>query len=266
MKNEQDDAVVDVNPRGLAAFALSGKVTVVTGGGRGLGRAIAEGLAAAGAAVVTCTRSLDEAEEVADRISSAGGRALGVVVDVTEQRSCGELIDRTVAAFGRIDVLVNNAGIEIVRTADECGDDDWQRTLRTNLVGSFHCAQLAAVRMRQQGSGGSIINVSSIASTIAMPGLAAYGASKAAVNQLTRTLATEWAASGIRVNAIAPGYMDNRMRDGGMTSIDRVRAVTPLGRRGRPEELVGPVVFLASDAASYVTGMILFVDGGTTLV
>jgi NAD(P)-dependent dehydrogenase (short-subunit alcohol dehydrogenase family) len=266
MESIQNDSIEGAGRGGLEAFALSGKVAVVTGSGRGLGRAMAEGLAAAGAAVVTCARSLDEAEEVAASISGAGGRALGVAVDVTERRSCAELVERTVATFGGIDVLVNNAAVEIVRAAAECGDQDWQRTLSTNLTGCFHCAQLAAARMRQQGRGGSIINVSSMASVVAMPGLAAYGASKAAVNQLTRTLATEWAASGIRVNAIAPGYMDNRMRDGGMTPLDRVRAVTPLGRRGRPEELVGPVVFLASDAASYVTGAILFVDGGTSIV
>lgn len=255
---------IETRPRGPAAFALPGKVAIVTGSGRGLGRAVAEGLAAAGASVVTCARSVDEAQAVAAAICEAGGRAVGVPADVTERRSRAELVERAVKEFGRLDVLVNNAGIEIVRAADECGEEEWQRTLDTNLVGCFHCSQLAAARMREQGRGGSIINLSSMASVVAMPGLAAYGASKAAVNQLTRALAAEWAASGIRVNAIAPGFMDNRMRDGGMTPLERVRAVTPLGRRGRPEELVGPVVFLASDAASYVTGTILFVDGGRT--
>lgn len=259
--NRQDD----LRRGGLAVFSLSGKVAVVTGAGRGLGQAMAEGLAAAGAAVVTCARSLPDAEHVAARITSAGGQALGVLADVSQRQSCVALIARTVAAFGRIDVLINNAGVELVRPADEHTDEDWQLTLRTNLLGSFHCAQLAATRMRAQGRGGSIINVSSIASTVAMPGLAAYGATKAAINQLTRSLASEWAVSGIRVNAIAPGYMDHCMRGGGMTPLDRVAFVTPLGRRGRPEELVGPVVFLASDASAYVTGAVLFVDGGTTI-
>ncbi len=266
MTHTRDDRQDDLRRDGLAAFSLSGKVAVVTGSGRGLGQAMAEGLAAAGAAVVTCARSLHEAEHVAVRISSAGGQALGVLVDVTQRHSCAALLERIVATFGRIDVLVNNAGVELVRPADEHTEEDWHQTLTTNLIGGFHCAQLAAARMRVQGRGGSIINVSSIASTVAMPGLAAYGAAKAAINQLTRTLASEWAASGIRVNAIAPGYMDHCMRDGGMTPIARVASVTPLGRRGRPEELVGPVVFLASDAAAYVTGAILFVDGGTTIV
>lgn len=213
---------IETRPRGPAAFALPGKVAIVTG-----------------ASVVTCARSVDEAQAVAAAICEGGGRAVGVPADVTERRSCAELVERAVKEFGRLDVLVNNAGIEIVRAADECGQEQWQRTLDTNLVGCFHCSQLAAARMREQGRGGSIINVSSMASVVAMPGLAAYGASKAAVNQLTRALAAEWAASGIRVNAIAPGFMDNRMRDGGMTPLERVRAVTPLGRRGRPEELVG---------------------------
>lgn len=227
---------------------------------------MAEGLAQAGAAVVTCARQVSEAEGVAASIAAAGGTALGLHADVNDRQSCAGLIDRTVDAFGRIDVLVNNAGIEMVRSADDCSDEEWQMTLNTNLVGAFRCARLAAARMRQQGQGGSIINVSSMASTVALPGLAAYSASKAAINQLTRVLACEWSPNGIRVNAIAPGYMDNRMRDGGMTPLDQVQARTPLRRRGDPQELAGPVVFLASDAASYMTGAVLFVDGGRSVL
>ena len=244
-------------------FDLTGKTAVVTGSGRGLGRAIAEGMAAAGAHAVVCARSLDEAEETAATIRERGGSAHAVRADVTDGDSCAALIDATVAESGRLDVLVNNAGVEIVEPADATSAETWELTLATNLRGAATCARLAAAAMTD---GGSIVNVSSIASTIAMPNVLAYGASKAALNQVTRVLALEWAPRGIRVNAVAPGYMENVMRDGFMTDVEKVRAFTPLGRRGRSDELVGPVIFLAAEASSYVTGTVLYVDGGTTAI
>ena len=246
-----------------SVFELTGRTAIVTGSGRGLGRAIAAGMAAAGADVVVCARSLDEARETADAIRGRGGSAHAVRADVTDADSCAALVDATVAEFGRLDVLVNNAGVELVEPADATSAATWDLTLATNVRGAVTCASLAAAAMLD---GGSIVNVSSIASTIAMPNVLAYGASKAALNQVTRILALEWAPRGIRVNAIAPGYMENVMRDGFMTGEEKVRAATPLGRRGRSEELVGPVVFLASDASSYVTGTVLYVDGGTTAI
>jgi NAD(P)-dependent dehydrogenase (short-subunit alcohol dehydrogenase family) len=226
----------------------------VTGSGRGLGRAVAEGLAAAGADVVVCARSADEAQEAAASIREHGRSAHAVRADVTDEQSCTALVKTAVAEFGGVHVLVNNAGTEIVEAADDTSSDTWQRTLATNLQGAATCARLAAEMAR--GGGGSIVNVSSIASTIAMPGVLAYGASKAALNQLTRVLALEWAPRGIRVNAVAPGYMENVMRDGFMTDTAKVRAFTPLARRGRSDELAGPIVFLASEALSYVTGTV----------
>jgi NAD(P)-dependent dehydrogenase (short-subunit alcohol dehydrogenase family) len=247
------------------AFDLTGKTAIVTGSGRGLGRRIAEGLAAAGANLVVCARSEDEALRCAASIRESGGSAHAVRADVTDDESCAAVVDCAVSVFGGVHVLVNNAGIELLEAAERLPADIWQRTLATNLQGAATCARLAAEQMDRAG-GGSIINISSIASTVAMPRALAYGASKAALNQLTRVLALEWAPRGIRVNAVAPGYMENEMRGGFTTDIETVRAVTPLGRRGRAEELVGPVVFLASEASSYVTGAVLFVDGGTTAV
>jgi NAD(P)-dependent dehydrogenase (short-subunit alcohol dehydrogenase family) len=250
-------------------FDLTGKVALVTGSGRGLGRVIATGLADAGAAVVTSARTLEQAEQTAAEITAKGGRASAVRADVSQRTSCADLFEAAVAEFGHLDVLVNNAGIDIIKPAETVTEDDWSTVLATNLSGYFHCAQLAGRQMLAQGTGGSIINNSSIGGAVGIHGLLSYNAAKGGVNQLTRVLAVEWAQRGVRVNAVAPGYFDNIMA-GATTEHARpekeqhVITFTPMGRRGRPEELVGPVVFLASDAASYVTGAVLAVDGGYT--
>jgi NAD(P)-dependent dehydrogenase (short-subunit alcohol dehydrogenase family) len=254
---------------GTALFDLSGKVAIVTGSGRGLGKAMAEGLASAGASVVTCSRTLEEAEQTAEEIVKAGGEAAATRVDTSDRRACEELINFGVERFGKIDVLVNNAGIDIIKPAEEFSEDEWDQVVDINLKGYFHCAQIAGRRMLEQGTGGSIINNSSIASEVGIHGLLPYSAAKGGVNQITRVLAVEWAQRGVRVNAIAPGYFENIM--GGAAEEhsraekqEQIITFTPMGRRGLPEELVGPVVFLASDASSYVTGAVLFVDGGYT--
>ena len=250
-------------------FDLSEKVAVVTGSGRGLGKAIAVGLADAGASVVVCSRTLSEAEAVADEIRSAGGRSLALQVDTADRTSCEHLIAMTVHKLGRVDVMVNNAGIDVIEAAEDVTEEAWDQVISINLKGYFNCSQLAARQMMAQGTGGSIINNSSIASRVGIAGLSAYAAAKGGVNQLTRVQAVEWAPKNIRVNAIAPGYFENIMS--GATDEHRrpekraqVLTFTPMGRRGWPDELVGPVVFFASDASSYVTGAILFVDGGYT--
>ncbi len=250
-------------------FDLTGKVAVVTGSGRGLGRAIALGLAEAGADVVTCSRTLSEAEDTAHEVERAGRRALALRTDTSDRASCEQLVETTVRELGHLDVLVNNAGIDIIVPATEVTDDQWDQILGINLKGYFITSQVAGRQMLAQGSGGSIVNNSSIASRVGISGLTAYSAAKGGVNQLTRVMAVEWAPHGVRVNAFAPGYFENVMR-GAVGEHAReekqqqVLTFTPMRRRGRPEELVGPVVFLASDASSYVTGAVLYVDGGYT--
>jgi NAD(P)-dependent dehydrogenase (short-subunit alcohol dehydrogenase family) len=250
-------------------FDLRDRVAIVTGSGRGLGKAMAAGLADAGASVVVCARHADEVEETAAAINAAGGSSFPTHVDTSDRDSCRQLVETSVKAFGRVDILVNNAGIDIIEPAEDVSEADWETVIRINLSGYFHCSQFAAQQMFEQGSGGSIVNNSSIASAVGIRGLAAYSAAKGGVNQLTRVMAVEWAMRGIRVNAIAPGYFDNVMRDATETHADpekqrQVIEFTPMARRGRAEELVGPVIFLASDASSYVTGAVLFVDGGYT--
>ncbi len=250
-------------------FDLSNQVAIVTGSGRGLGASIARGLAGAGASVMVCSRTQAEVERIAAEIVGNGGKAAAVVADTSDRASCQHLIDQTISKFGKLNVLVNNAGIDSISSAEDLTDDAWERVVNTNLKGYFICSQLAARQMLAQGSGGSIVNNSSICSIIGVNGLTVYSATKGGVNQLTRVMAVEWAKRGIRVNAIAPGYFDNIMQDATAehASSDKqkqVIAFTPMGRRGQPEELIGPAIFLASEASSYVTGAILFVDGGYT--
>jgi NAD(P)-dependent dehydrogenase (short-subunit alcohol dehydrogenase family) len=249
-------------------FDLSSKVAIVTGSGRGLGRAMAVGLGEAGAAVVTCSRTLAEAERTAAQIRDSGGRAIAVHADTSDRVSAEELVAFAVGEFAHLDVLVNNAGIDRIEPAENVSDENLLTVMQTNLVGYFHCAQ-AAGRHMLAGDGGSIINISSIAGQVGIAGLTSYSISKGGVDQMTRVMALEWATRGVRVNAIAPGYFENIMADavGEHDRPDKQKQVivfTPMARRGRPDELIGPVVFLASDASSYVTGTVLYVDGGYT--
>ena len=250
-------------------FDLSGKVAVVTGSGRGLGKVMATGLAEFGAKVIICDQTLNEAEQTAQEIIAGGGVANATFVDISVRQSCEDLIKFTLDTFGRIDILVNSAGIDIIKPAEVLSESEWDQILDVDLKGHFNCSQFAAIQMMKQGTGGSIINISSIASVVGIQGLVAYSAAKGGINQLTRVMALEFASKKIRVNAIAPGYFENIMRnvDAEHEKPEKQQQIvtfTPMARRGKPEELIGPVVFLASDASSYVTGAVLFVDGGYT--
>jgi NAD(P)-dependent dehydrogenase (short-subunit alcohol dehydrogenase family) len=250
-------------------FDLKGRVAVVTGSGRGLGRAMALGLAGAGASVVTCSRTLSEAEATAATIRETGGDATAVRTDTADRASVDELVATAVSTYGHLDVFVNNAGTDAIEPAEAVSAQHWAQVLDVNLTGYFNGAQAAGRQMLTQESGGSIINISSIAGRVGIAGLTSYSAAKGGVDQLTRVMAVEWAKRGVRVNAIAPGYYENIMSTAGEEHANpekqrQVLTFTPMGRRGLPDELVGPVVFLASDASSYVTGAVLYVDGGYT--
>jgi NAD(P)-dependent dehydrogenase (short-subunit alcohol dehydrogenase family) len=255
-------------------FDLTGMVAVVTGSSRGIGLAVADTLLHQGANILVNGHTSDETdtalEGLTTRYPAAGGQARVVAVtgDVTDADLAQQLVDEAVRAFGRLDHLVCNAGIDIIRPAVDYTVEEWDRILAVNLRGGFLPAQAAARHWIAHGQTGSITMTSSIAGSVGIPTLAPYAASKGGINQLVRALAVEWAAHGIRVNAVAPGYVANVMN--GISAHDnpasdrRINTFTPLGRRATVQEIAAPYAFLASPAASYVTGSILAVDGGYT--
>jgi 2-deoxy-D-gluconate 3-dehydrogenase len=243
---------------------LAGKVAVVTGASRGLGRAIAVALADAGAAVALAARSRPHLEESAHAVEQAGGRALVVITDVSRYAEVEALMDRTVTELGRLDIVVNNSGIATVIPAAEMPPEDFRRTVEVNLVGVFNGCRAAAGRLIAQKSG-KIINVASVVGALGMPGYAAYSASKGGVIALTRTLGVEWARHNIQVNAMAPGWfvtdMNSRAFDDAKLR-ERLLRDVPARRTGRIEEIGPLVVYLASPASDFMTGQTVFLDGG----
>jgi NAD(P)-dependent dehydrogenase (short-subunit alcohol dehydrogenase family) len=246
-------------------FRLDGKVAIVTGASSGLGVAFAQALAEAGADVVLGARRVERLADTARLVESVGRRALTVQTDVASPESCQALVDAAMAEFGRVDVLVNNAGVGTAVPATHETPDQFRQVIDVNLNGCYWMAQSCG-RVMQPGS--SIINVSSVLG-ITTGGLpqAAYSASKAGLNGLTRDLAQQWMSrKGIRVNSIAPGFFTSEMTDQYPDGyLDLVMQRVPAGRKGDPRELAATVVFLASDAAGYVTGQTLPVDGGMTI-
>jgi NAD(P)-dependent dehydrogenase (short-subunit alcohol dehydrogenase family) len=246
---------------------LEKKVAVVTGASKGIGKGIALRYAQEGAKVVVASRSTDLLTALVGEIKASGGEALALSVDVRSAKSVQSVVDDTVKAYGRLDIMVNNAGISMVKPSEELSPEDWTRALETDLFGVFFGCQSAARQMMKQG-GGSIINITSGYGIVAIPMRAAYCASKAGANHLTKVLAVEWAGKNIRVNAIAPGYVRTELVqdviDRGFIPLEAIKKRTPQGRMGEVEDLMGLAVYMATDESSFMTGSVVSIDGGWT--
>ncbi|MFE7592387.1 SDR family NAD(P)-dependent oxidoreductase [Kitasatospora sp. NPDC057512] len=254
----------DTSP--LHLFDVTGKVALITGATRGLGQAIAAGLARAGARVIVAGRSSEAADAVAGKLAVDGGSAVGVGLDVTREAEVEDVLSRAVREHGGLDIVVNNAGIIDRFPAEDYPAESWQRVIDTNLTGAFLVSRAAGRAMLRQGSG-KIINIASVLAHSGGRNVVAYAASKGALVQLTRACAAEWAGRGVHVNAIAAGYFETDLTAGLRTDAQRSAGLltrVPAGRWGRPEELVGTVLYLASEASSYVHGAVIEADGGWT--
>jgi len=250
----------------LKDFRLDGKVAIVTGGNRGIGRACALALARAGAKVAIVGRDVAKLEETAKEISELGRRALPIRADITNLRDIGEMVKKVLSFFGQIDILVNNAGMVIQEMALDVTEKSWDATMNVNLKGLFFCSQKVASYMITQKRG-KIINISSILGQVGLPEHAVYCASKGGVELLTKVLALEWGKYYINVNAVSPSFTRTEMATHVLENKAKLKSIlnrTPLYRLGEPVDIAAAVVYLASPASDYVTGHVLLVDGGWT--
>ena len=249
-------------------FDLTGRVAIVTGGSRGLGEEMAEGLAEAGASLMLCARREQWLTPTLESFRGRGFKVEGMVCDVSVPEEVQAVVDKTIAAYGQVDILVNNAGISWGAEPEAMPIEKWQKVIDINLTGAFLFSQAAGREMLKRQYG-RIINIASIAglrASIAGPHFAGYAASKAGLMGLTRELAASWGPHGIRVNAIAPGYFHSRLADAVIAQVEpHIKASSPIARVGAPGELKGVAVFLAADASNYITGQTIVVDGGRTI-
>lgn len=249
-------------------FDLSGRVAIVTGGSRGLGKEMAEGLAEAGAGLMLCARRTEWLTPTLDEMRKKGFKVEGLVADVSKPADVQKVVDGTIAAFGEVHILVNNAGVTWGENPEAMPLEKWQKVIDVNLTGAFLFSQAAGREMLKKRYG-RIINVASISGlrgSVKGPHYAAYAASKAGLMGLTRELAASWGRQGIRVNAIAPGFFHSRMADSAIPLAEPdIKANSPIPRVGDAGELKGVAVFLAADASNYITGQTIVVDGGRTI-
>jgi len=249
-------------------FDLTGRVAIVTGGSRGLGQEMAEGLGEAGAKLMLCARRPEWLTPTVDELRGHGLTVEGCVCDVAKPSDVQSVVDRTVAAYGKVDILINNAGVSWGENPEKMPIDKWQKVIDVNLTGAFLFSQAAARDMLQREYG-RIINIASVAGlqgSVNGPHYAGYAASKAGLMGLTRELAASWGRQGIRVNAIAPGFFHSRLADAAIPLAEpSIKAFSPIPRVGAAGELKGVAVFLASDASNYITGQTIVVDGGRTI-
>lgn len=249
----------------MKLFDLTGRVAVITGGNGGIGLGMAKGMAAAGATVVVAGRDAAKNSAAVEELKAAGGLASALPVDVLQEESCRALVEQAVKAHGRLDVLVNNAGMSIRKQPEQYTAAEWHTVLDSNLTGAFLCSQAAYPAMKQAG-GGKIINIGSMMSIFGAPFAAAYAASKGGIVQMTKAIATAWAKDNIQVNAILPGWIDTaltrRAREQVAGLHESVLKRTPAARWGVPDDFAGIAVFLAAPASDFVTGAAIAVDGG----
>lgn len=251
----------------MTRFDLTGKTAIITGAGRGIGKALALGLAEAGAQVAVVARTETDLHEIVHEIEENGGKAHPIPADLTEAGVAESVVAQTVEALGGLHILVNNAGMNLRKKAHEVTEEDWDRVVDLNLKASFFMCQAAGKIMCEQNYG-RIVNIASVAGLVAMRTGVAYGSSKAGVIQMTRVLALEWSKFGVNINAIAPWYFRTPLTEALLNDeayLQEILQRTPSGRIGDVEDLVGPAIFLSSDAAAYITGQTIPVDGGMSI-